>query len=104
MPNREHAAVKTVQATDSNRPMNRAFRISQRPVQLVEGNDSVLAFGEIRKPPMHSRVRRTLVSHSGTKVRRTLVLPRLEAELSLGAQKSRRRWAGGFLELRCGWS
>lgn len=75
IPNREHTAVKTVQATDSNRPMDRAFRIAQWPGQLVERNDSVLALGEIRKLPVPPRVRRTLVSHSGTKVRRTLILP-----------------------------
>ena len=75
MPHRKHAAMKAMQATDSDRPMDRAFRIAQRPGQLVERYDSVLALGEIRKSPVRPRVRRTLVSHSGTKVRRTLFLP-----------------------------
>lgn len=76
MSHREHATVKAMQSTGSDRAMDGRTRITERPGQLVERHNSMLSLCEIRKASVRLRVRRTLVSHSDIKVRRTLFLPR----------------------------
>jgi hypothetical protein len=75
MPDREHTAMKAVQATGFDCAIDGATRIPQRPDQLMDRDNPVLAPRKIRQGSMCSQVRRSSVPHSESRVRRTSVLP-----------------------------
>lgn len=75
IPNRKHPPMETVKAAISYRPINGLARVAQRPHQLTNRNNSVLAVRQIRKSPMLPKVRRTFAPHSDPKGPADLVSP-----------------------------
>jgi hypothetical protein len=67
MPNREHTTVKPVQVPVSHRSIDGFARVAQRPGQLTNRDNPVLALREIRKASMSPKVRRSFVPHSAPK-------------------------------------